>query len=239
MSRDDILRRFETLLDEALASEEPPAGIEAELLALAGDDSEVERQCDSYALWSAMTALTQEIALQGRAFKELSASLAEQTERTAAEIRAAYEQRERELQRQSEYRVRKQIVGGLIDLRERLARGLESASASALPGRRTWLQRLSGRRQADTAAETAAALVKGYRLSLERLDAMLDEFDAREIPCRGLAFDPRRMNAVDMEESDTAPDGTVLDVYRSGYEWNGEVLRPAQVKVSRVPGKLQ
>ena len=44
---------------------------------------------------------------------------------------------------------------------------------------------------------TLAALKKGYELGLERLDQTLEEFNAREIPCEGQTFDPRRMNAVD------------------------------------------
>jgi molecular chaperone GrpE (heat shock protein) len=47
------------------------------------------------------------------------------------------------------------------------------------------------------------------------------------------------MNAVDCEESGAFPDGTVIEVYRSGYEWNGEVFRPAQVKVSRAPAEKE
>ena len=43
------------------------------------------------------------------------------------------------------------------------------------------------------------------------------------------------MNAIESEESATVAPDTVLEVYRSGYEWNGEVFRPAQVKVSRTP----
>lgn len=83
------------------------------------------------------------------------------------------------------------------------------------------------------------ALIRGYELGIERLDQTLEEFNAREIRCEGEIFDPRRMNAIDSEESPGAPEGTVLEVYRSGYEWNGEVFRPAQVKVSRAlgPGK--
>jgi molecular chaperone GrpE len=77
------------------------------------------------------------------------------------------------------------------------------------------------------------ALIRGYELGIERLDQTLDEFNAREIRCQGESFDPRRMNAIESEESSTVPSGTVLEVYRSGYEWNGEVFRPAQVKVSR------
>ena len=79
------------------------------------------------------------------------------------------------------------------------------------------------------------ALKKGYEMGLERLDQTLEEFNAREIPCEGQAFDPRRMNAIDRQESSAVPEGTVIEVYRSGYEWNGEVFRPAQVKVSCAP----
>ena len=242
MNRDEMLHRFERLLDEALASEEPPAGIEAELLALAGGDPEAERQCDSYSLWAAVTALTQEVKLQGRAFQQLSESIASQAERTAAGIRAIYEEREREVQRDAEYRTRKEITGALIDLRDRLTRGLESASAAGVrPPEHPphWLGRLLHKAPADTASETAAALLKGYELGLGRLDELLADFNVREIVCRGQEFDPRRMNAIDLEESDTVPDGTVLEVYRSGYEWNDEVFRPAQVKVSRAPREVK
>jgi molecular chaperone GrpE len=77
-----------------------------------------------------------------------------------------------------------------------------------------------------------AALVKGYELGLERLDQTLEDFNARRIRCLGQPFDPRLMNAIDKEESDSVPPNTVVEVYRNGYEWNTEVFRPAQVKVA-------
>jgi molecular chaperone GrpE (heat shock protein) len=43
------------------------------------------------------------------------------------------------------------------------------------------------------------------------------------------------MNAIESEESATVAPGTVLEVYLRGYEWNDEIFRPAQVKVSRQP----
>jgi len=70
-------------------------------------------------------------------------------------------------------------------------------------------------------------------------DQALADWNAREIRCHGEMFDPRRMNAIDREPSSDLPAGTVIEVYRSGYEWNGEVFRPAQVKVAcaRTAGK--
>jgi molecular chaperone GrpE len=80
------------------------------------------------------------------------------------------------------------------------------------------------------------AMEEGYRLSLGRLDDLLTEFQVQTIECEGRQFDPRRMNAVDVEETDRAAEGTVLTVYRPGYEWNGELYRAAQVRVAKRPG---
>jgi molecular chaperone GrpE len=239
MSRDQILRRFEQWLDEALAAEEPPGGIDGEILsglAAGGEgNAELDRSCDSYALWAAMTALTQEVKLQGRAFKELNDTLGSQPSRIGDEMRAAYREREREVER----RCRREILSALIDLRDRLERGLESVHEGAAEiskaASASWLRRLIDNSGKDRAAGMLNALSKGYELCVERLDQTLDEFNAREIRCEGQPFDPRRMNAIDRAESSAVPEGTVLEVYRSGYEWNGEVFRPAQVKVSSAP----
>jgi molecular chaperone GrpE (heat shock protein) len=244
MTREEILSRFEVWLDGALASEEPPPDIDQEILRAVMADrqesgSESDRSCDSYALWAAMTALTQEVKLQGRTFRELSETVGAQAGRIAEEVRAAYQERERDLQRETERRCRKEALGILIDLRDRMERGLESARlaegqlrAGAGAG---WLARLFARRAENSAPETVAALIKGYELALEHLDQAIEDASAHEIRCQGLLFDPRRMNAVDKEESTTVPEGTVLEVYRRGYDWNGEVFRPAQVKVAGRP----
>jgi molecular chaperone GrpE len=243
LDRDEILRRFEVLLDSALASEAPPNGIDAEILSsVTAGAGDADRSCDSYALWAAMTALTQEIKLQGRAFQELSQTLAAQTEKIAEELRAVYAERERMLQRDAERRCRREALSALIDLRDRLGRGRESVrtreTESEAAARAGWWGRIFGKDAAGS-ADALGALIRGYELGIERLDQTLNEFNAREIRCQGESFDPRRMNAVESEESAAVPGGTVLEVYRSGYEWNGEIFRPAQVKVSRAPVSRQ
>jgi molecular chaperone GrpE len=282
MGREEILRRFEEWLDGALAAEEPPRGVDAELLAaLAGASEGGARPepADAYSLRAAVTALTQEVKLQGRAFKELHDTLGSQAERMSERERDLLRENER---RETERRVRKEILGVLIDLRDRLGRGLESVRAAEAEAPKTaprgWRARWFGRPRSpegedpaaaalasrfrprspdsedpaaatpaaryarprspegeDPAAATLAALKKGYEMGLERLDQTLWEQNAREIPCQGLPFDPLRMNAVDRQESSAVPEGTVIEVYRSGYDWNGEVFRPAQVKVACAP----
>ena len=238
MSREEILRRFEEWLDRALAAEEPPLGIDAEILAAVagGEERESPAPAAAYSLWAAVTALTQEVKLQGRSFRELNDTLGSQAVRMAERERDLLRETER---RETERRCRKEVLGVLIDLRDRLGRGLESVRAGeaaiskAVP--RGWRARIFRRPAEDPAGAIPAALKKGYELGLDRLDQTLEEFNAREIPCEGRPFDPRRMNAVDRQESSAVPEGTVIEVYRSGYEWNGEVFRTAQVKVSRAP----
>jgi molecular chaperone GrpE (heat shock protein) len=244
LDRDDILRRFAEWLDAALPSEEAPSGIDAEILSGftadgSADHDGAARPADSYALWSAMTALTQEVKLQGRAFRELSETAAAQPGRIAEELRTAFREREREAERGAERRCRKETLGILIDVRDRLDRGLAAvrtgAEAIAKAVRKSWLARVVGQSGRSDTADVLAALAKGYRLTLDHVDQALRDFNAHEIRCHGEAFDPRRMTAVDTQVSDSVPEGTVIEVYRSGYEWNGEVFRPAQVKVSCAP----
>ena len=250
LNRDEIVRRFEIWLDSALAAEPPPGGIDAELLASVMANSEeghsaseprtTAADCDSYTLWAAMTALTQEVKLQGRAFKELSEGLGGQPGLIAEEVRAASREREREVRREAERHCRKQALEALIDLRDRLGRGLESVRKGeaeiARSGSVAWPARWFVRPLRNQTAGTLSALIRGYELGLERVDQALEESNAREIRCQGEMFDARRMNAIDREASSGVAEGTVLEVYRSGYEWNGEVFRSAQVKVAGAPG---
>ena len=212
MDRSEILQRFEQWLDGALAEEDPPQGIPAEILA--GEPAE-SAPTDWYTMWSAVTALTQEVKLQGRAFKQLSENLAAEAER----------------------RGRKESLGALLEMRERLLRGLEAVRGREELQPSLWDRLFPERwRKVQHAFDVVRALEEGYRMSLGYLDDLLFQFQVQPIECEGRPFDPRRMKAVDVEETDRAAEGTVLSVYRMGYEWNGELFRPAQVRVARRPG---
>ena len=213
IDREEILRRFEARLDAALAREDAPRGIPEELLG-DGEAGVEESTVDRYRMWAALTALTQEVKLQARTFKQLSETLG----------------------RDQEARSRKEVLDGLLELRERLLRGADAAGAREKVAP-VWWDRIFRRRweRIRHALDVVDAMEQGYRLSLKSLDDLLARFEVREIECQGEVFDPRLMSAVDVEETLDAPEGTVLAVYRTGYEWNGAVYRPAQVRVARRP----
>ena len=85
--------------------------------------------------------------------------------------------------------------------------------------------------------EIVGSLKKGYQMGLDRIDEALQPLGVTEIVCDGKPFDPKVMKAADIEETGEVPDGTVLEVYRTGYMIDTEVLQPAQVKVARAPRK--
>ena len=255
--RERLVQGFEAWLDRALADEAPPQGLTAELLtALSRGDALLPLEggqpgsggCDLYSLWAAMTALTQEVRLQGRTFKQLNETLVQSLEASSEGVQdtgAAEELAEPTRIQQDEGRQvgKRQIhlpVGILLDLRDRVERGGSTAHNAAgelaparLPRLARWLG--VGRGYARHTQEILAALSHGYSLTLDTLDEALSGCGVSRIACKGQIFDPQRMTAVDIQETLSVPEGTVVEVYRNGYEWNGEVYRSAQVKVARSP----
>ncbi len=237
-ARARILSQFERWLDCALAEEAPPDGLAANLLA-ALDRGEtlppVEGQVDLYCLWSAMTALTQEVKIQGRTFRQLNDTL---TMRLGGTPEAAPSNSIAPSMATGNKLDSKQL-DLLLDLRDRLDRGLKSVREAAAqllaPPRRSLLSRWlgAGQGQLHQTRHTLTALDQGYSLTLQRLDQALEDSHLYPIRCEGQLFDPQRMSAVELDETDDVPDGTVVAIYRAGYEWNGQVYRAAQVKVAR------
>lgn len=76
-------------------------------------------------------------------------------------------------------------------------------------------------------------LVKGVEMVRDQLEKVLRDRGAERIPAESVPFDPRRHEAVLVEERADVPDGTAVAELRRGYTLKNRVLRAAQVKVSR------
>jgi molecular chaperone GrpE len=76
-------------------------------------------------------------------------------------------------------------------------------------------------------------MLKGVEMVFGELREVLSSEGLVTIEAEGKPFDPERHEAVVAVEQDGADTGTVVDVIRKGYEFNGRVLRPAMVKVAR------
>jgi molecular chaperone GrpE len=74
--------------------------------------------------------------------------------------------------------------------------------------------------------------VKGMELIYTRFYDGLKKLGLEPIVSAGEAFDPHIHHAVDMVETEDAPDHTILEEYERGYNFKGRLLRPAKVKVA-------
>ncbi len=77
--------------------------------------------------------------------------------------------------------------------------------------------------------------VQGLFLMARRLTALFDQLGVQRIGTPGEPFDPRRHEAITMEERADMPEGMILQVAQPGYMLGDRVVRPAQVVVTGAP----
>jgi molecular chaperone GrpE len=190
------------------------------------EEDGLSENVDLRTLLAEMAALKNEVRLQARQFKTaleevnaLSETLRAQNERLQAEVDRAREQAA-QTQRQAE----RALLLGLIDLRDRLQAGADSA----VRRRPSFLSRLvPGERR------YAKSLGAGLALTLQRVDELLLAHRVRPIPVDGLPLDPTRMRAVGVESLPDTSDGLVVREITRGFLHGGELLRTAEVIVNK------
>lgn len=213
--KESLIEQFRAYLDECVENDAEESDTDA------GDTP-----LDLHTLLSEMAALKNEIRLESRQFKSMLEEmrqfgevLREQNERLNRELERAREQAAA-AKRQAE----RGLLLGLLDLRDRLAAGVE-AGAAHRPG---LLARLT-----PAEARFAASLAQGLALTLRRVDELLAGHQVRPLEAIGQNLDPHRMRAVGVETLSDQPDGQVLREVLRGYYQHGELLRAAEVIVNK------
>lgn len=73
----------------------------------------------------------------------------------------------------------------------------------------------------------------GVRSIYRQLQQLLEQHEVMSFESQGQRFDPNFHQATDAEASRVYPEGTITQEVQKGYLWEGRVLRPAQVIVSK------
>ena len=117
------------------------------------------------------------------------------------------------------------VLVELLDRMHRIARAFQSPPPQGpwwrgtdAPWRKAW----------DTQRQ-------GFNILVSHLEELLKKEGVTRLDTLGQPFDPAVMTAVAAEPDATRPPQTVLEELAAGYRRHGELLRPAQVKVSRQP----
>ncbi len=206
-----LLDRFSAWLDTADDTEAP-------------DDS--GGTADLYALFVEVAGLRSEVRTESRLVKDaldqfrgvfdtLRASqtaLQQELDRTRAETR------------DQAHAALRPLLLDVIDLRDRLLAALKLAGTMR-PG---WSDRLLRRRP-----QGGEAWQEGLRMTLRRLDQVLGDRRVVATQLVGQPLDPRRARVVATAADSSVAEGTVLEEVRTGFLWDDQVLRTAEVVVSK------
>jgi molecular chaperone GrpE len=112
----------------------------------------------------------------------------------------------------------------VLDLRDRLAAALKMPAAP----RARWPQRLWRRPSGQ-----GEAWQEGLRMLLDRFDHVLQGRGVQTMRLVGQPFDPQLARVIGTAAAGSAADGLVLEEVRAGYFWESQVLRTAEVIVSK------
>ena len=138
------------------------------------------------------------------------AELEEQVKRVSADFQNFRRRQEEELKRQKVF-MREAVFRSLLPILDHLDRTLKACQES----------------------DNTEALIQGIQLVDKDARKIFGEHGVEPISTEGQTFDPEFHQAVMMEETDEAPDQSILAEFQTGYKIEDRVLRPSMVKVAR------
>lgn len=85
--------------------------------------------------------------------------------------------------------------------------------------------------------EDYTAFLQGIEMVMAQTHEMLKHNGVRPLEARGKMFDPHCHEVLMQEETDTAPEGTILEEFQKGYILGERVIRTSKVKVAAAKKK--
>jgi len=191
-----------------------------------GEGAQPDGTADLYSLFVEVAGLRSEVRTESRLVKEALDQFrgAFDTLQTShATVQKELERARSEARGQGQALLRPLLLD-VIDLRDRLAAALKLAAAE----RPRWHERLFRRKQSG-----GEAWQEGLRMTARRLDQVLLDRQVVAMKLAGGPFDPRLARAVGTSPDSPEAEGTVIEEVRAGYLWDDQVLRTAEVIVSK------
>lgn len=138
------------------------------------------------------------------------AKLKERLLRTAADF-DNFRKRSRRDIADAERRVQEDLLRSLLPTFDNLERAVTAASG----------------------ATDVKALAEGIRMVVRQFQDTLGSVGIERVITQGKPFDPAEHEAVQHVQSDQVPPGVIVQELQAGYRWQGRLMRPALVVVSK------
>lgn len=205
-----LLNRFSTYLDELDGTSLTDTG----------------EQTDLFSLFVELAALKNEVKLESRQVK----TALDEFKDVFGLLRNSHEQLTIDLERgRSERKDQRRILVRpllleLVDLQDRLQAGLQVIRNH----RGSWFAWLHKRE-----TRLIQAIAEAQEISLRRLQHFLATQHVSAIDSLGQALDPHTMKVVEIVHHADLDNGVVVEELRQGFNWEDDLLRPAEVKVNK------
>jgi molecular chaperone GrpE len=211
-----LLSRFSAYLDTVDDGPAPP-----------DDPGET---ADLYSVFVEVAGLRSEVRTESRLVKEALDQFRDVFDllRTSQTVVQQELDRARAETREKERAALRPLLLDVIDLRDRLVAALKLAATVRPHSPPHWADRLLRRKQ--TSGEEWQ---DGLRMIVRRLDQVLLDRGIVAMQLVGQPFDPRRARVVALSPDRSVAEGTVMEEVRTGFLWDDQVLRTAEVIVSR------
>jgi len=119
---------------------------------------------------------------------------------------------------------RVQLLGKLLPLHDVLLSAHEQA-----------LRRREILEKAGESSKDVAELLRGLEMIFKEFTKFFEAEDVRAIEAAGKPYDFNVHDVVGQVETDSLPEGVVVEEVARGYTLGGKVLRPARVRVAKKP----
>ncbi|NYT46679.1 MAG: nucleotide exchange factor GrpE [Candidatus Methanofishera endochildressiae] len=186
-------------------------------------------QPDLHTLLAELTGLKTEVKAESRQFKNTLDTLGsaldtvQEDNKVLANELAASAERFKELQSE---RLRTMLLE-MVDLYDRLHIGVE-----VLQNYRPVNALFKHSRQKDV--RFIERFRQGQEMTARRFEQLLQRYQVSTVDCIDQLLDPETMTAVATGENPKLANGMVLEELRTGFLYQGQVLRLAEVKVNKI-----
>jgi molecular chaperone GrpE len=183
---------------------------------------------DLYSLYEELTALRNETRQGNRKSADVFSRLGESLGRFEDEIRRLREQLSRsEAAQDSKAALSRSYSLALVELVDRMHRLGAALERPPRPGRFGFLSLNGPWRKAW------ANWQQGFSILVTHFEQSVEQAGIQRMNTVGETFDPVTMLAVATIAPDGRPPNVVVEEVAPGYRWRDEVLRPAEVKITK------
>jgi len=181
---------------------------------------------DLYSFYEELAALRAESRKGNRKSAEVFSQLGDSLGHFEGEVKRLREQLARLAPQGEEQALPRPHCLALVEMLDRLHRLRSALERPPKPG---WMA-VPGRESAWR--EAWENLRQAFSILLTHLEKLTEQAGVHPMPTLGQPFDPTRMVAVGTTPAGTGPANRVAEEAAAGYLWRGEVLRPAEVRIT-------